>query len=244
MNINHSHFIIVLLLWGHAQLAVAVFLGTAMGKSRLTALVSYMVIVSTVLAGVILSTLQATFSGKWPAVMFFIPNLNFIRSIMIVFTVGEGSMSDSVSEEFWMACGLQLLAGSVFLLSGFLLHVYIINDISSGQVLTYVLETVQRSRSVDLVVQVEGTAECADNDVKAEACRIESDSESEADDGVVVKKLAKQYPGGHLAVRGVSFGIPEGECFGLLGPNGAGKTTVIAMLSGSLSITSGSARVR
>jgi ABC-2 type transport system ATP-binding protein len=33
-------------------------------------------------------------------------------------------------------------------------------------------------------------------------------------------------------VDGISFGIPQGICFGLLGPNGAGKTTTIEMMEG------------
>src|SRR5215207_426505 len=45
------------------------------------------------------------------------------------------------------------------------------------------------------------------------------------------------------AVRGVSFGIEEGELFGLLGPNGAGKTTTIKMLITLLIPTRGSASV-
>jgi len=32
------------------------------------------------------------------------------------------------------------------------------------------------------------------------------------------------------AVKGISYGIKKGECFGLLGPNGAGKSTTISML--------------
>jgi ABC-2 type transport system ATP-binding protein len=45
------------------------------------------------------------------------------------------------------------------------------------------------------------------------------------------------------AVRGVSFGIDQGELFGLLGPNGAGKTTTIKMLITLLLPTAGSAKV-
>ncbi len=45
------------------------------------------------------------------------------------------------------------------------------------------------------------------------------------------------------AVRGVSFGIEQGELFGLLGPNGAGKTTTIKMLITLLLPTAGNATV-
>jgi lipopolysaccharide export system ATP-binding protein len=38
----------------------------------------------------------------------------------------------------------------------------------------------------------------------------------------------------HLAVRGVSFEIPQGKVVGLLGPNGAGKTTSFYMVVGLL----------
>ena len=33
------------------------------------------------------------------------------------------------------------------------------------------------------------------------------------------------------ALKGISFNITKGECFGLLGPNGAGKTTTISIMS-------------
>ena len=38
----------------------------------------------------------------------------------------------------------------------------------------------------------------------------------------------------HLAVRGVSFHVPQGKVVGLLGPNGAGKTTSFYMVVGLL----------
>jgi len=48
----------------------------------------------------------------------------------------------------------------------------------------------------------------------------------------------KDYPGVR-AVDGVSFAIPEGQCFGLLGPNGAGKTTTVEMMEGVTTPTAG-----
>ena len=45
------------------------------------------------------------------------------------------------------------------------------------------------------------------------------------------------------AVRGVSFGVAEGEIVGLIGANGAGKTTLTKMLAGIVHPTSGEASV-
>jgi lipopolysaccharide export system ATP-binding protein len=47
----------------------------------------------------------------------------------------------------------------------------------------------------------------------------------------------------HLAVRGVSFEVPQGKVVGLLGPNGAGKTTSFYMVVGLLSPDSGSVKI-
>src|SRR6266699_2602035 len=60
---------------------------------------------------------------------------------------------------------------------------------------------------------------------------------------VEVIGLAKTYPGGVEAVKGISFTVGAGEVFGLLGPNGAGKSTTIGMLTTTVSPTSGSARL-
>ncbi|MBT1062453.1 ABC transporter ATP-binding protein [Bowmanella sp. Y26] len=41
------------------------------------------------------------------------------------------------------------------------------------------------------------------------------------------------------AVKGISFSVPKGICFGLLGPNGAGKTTTIEMMEGIVDFDGG-----
>ncbi|MCL4138924.1 UNVERIFIED_CONTAM: hypothetical protein GTU68_045571, partial [Idotea baltica] len=46
-----------------------------------------------------------------------------------------------------------------------------------------------------------------------------------------------------VAVKGISFHVKKGECFGLLGVNGAGKTTTFRMLTGDEVRSSGDARI-
>jgi lipooligosaccharide transport system ATP-binding protein len=62
-----------------------------------------------------------------------------------------------------------------------------------------------------------------------------------------VRDLAKRYetPGRDpvWAIRGISFEIHQGECFGLLGPNGAGKSTSMNCISGFYPATSGSVKI-
>ncbi len=63
-----------------------------------------------------------------------------------------------------------------------------------------------------------------------------------------IDNLVKRYAGvkgaeGKLALKGVSFDVPQGEIFGLLGPNGAGKSTLINVLAGLVRKTGGSAEI-
>src|SRR4051794_12268313 len=56
---------------------------------------------------------------------------------------------------------------------------------------------------------------------------------------IEIDELAKTYPGGVEAVRGISLAVAPGEVFGLLGPNGAGKSTTIGMLTTTIVPTRG-----
>lgn len=55
----------------------------------------------------------------------------------------------------------------------------------------------------------------------------------------VVKRYAPAGGEAKLALKGVSFDVPEGGIFGLLGPNGAGKSTLINIMAGLVRKTSG-----
>ncbi|RWS12259.1 ATP-binding cassette sub-family A member 1-like protein [Dinothrombium tinctorium] len=59
-------------------------------------------------------------------------------------------------------------------------------------------------------------------------------------DLLLVSRLSKKFQNFH-AVKNLTFGIHNHECFGLLGVNGAGKTTTFRMLVGDLLPTSGNA---
>jgi ABC-2 type transport system ATP-binding protein len=59
-----------------------------------------------------------------------------------------------------------------------------------------------------------------------------------------IRDLVKEYAAQgdappKLALKGVSFDVPEGGIFGLLGPNGAGKSTLINIMAGLVMKTSG-----
>ena len=60
---------------------------------------------------------------------------------------------------------------------------------------------------------------------------------------VEASNLRKTYPGGVVALDGLSFAVEAGTIIGLLGPNGAGKSTTLKILSTLSRPDSGEARV-
>lgn len=60
---------------------------------------------------------------------------------------------------------------------------------------------------------------------------------------VYVSDLRKQYDGGFVAVKNVSFEVEESEVLGIIGPNGAGKTSTLKMISGLIEPSGGTAEV-
>jgi ABC-2 type transport system ATP-binding protein len=59
---------------------------------------------------------------------------------------------------------------------------------------------------------------------------------------IEAKGLSKFY-GPFVAIKDISFAIPEGQIVAFLGPNGAGKTTTMKILSGYLAASEGEAAI-
>jgi ABC-2 type transport system ATP-binding protein len=65
----------------------------------------------------------------------------------------------------------------------------------------------------------------------------------QADEGIEVEKLVREFKNGPRAVDGIDLRVSPGEIYGFLGPNGAGKSTTVLILTTLLPPTSGTARV-
>ena len=65
----------------------------------------------------------------------------------------------------------------------------------------------------------------------------------QAQNGIEVSGLVREFKGGIRAVDGIDVEVRPGEIYGFLGPNGAGKSTTVHMLTTLLPPTAGSARV-
>jgi ABC-2 type transport system ATP-binding protein len=59
---------------------------------------------------------------------------------------------------------------------------------------------------------------------------------------IEAKGLSKYY-GPFVAIKDISFAIPQGQIVAFLGPNGAGKTTTMKILSGYLAASEGDAAI-
>ncbi len=62
-------------------------------------------------------------------------------------------------------------------------------------------------------------------------------------DALVIRGLAKTYPNGVAALKGIDLTVAEGDFFALLGPNGAGKSTTIGIICSLINKTCGNACV-
>ena len=56
---------------------------------------------------------------------------------------------------------------------------------------------------------------------------------------LAIRDLKKTYRNGHVALKGISLEVTEGDFFALLGPNGAGKSTAIGIVASLVNKSAG-----
>ncbi|MGI8863672.1 MAG: ABC transporter ATP-binding protein [Solirubrobacteraceae bacterium] len=61
--------------------------------------------------------------------------------------------------------------------------------------------------------------------------------------GIVLEGVTKEFPGGIVAVREISFEVQPGEFMVLVGPSGCGKTTTLRMVAGLEEVSGGEVRI-
>ncbi|VVC36007.1 ABC transporter-like,P-loop containing nucleoside triphosphate hydrolase,AAA+ ATPase domain,ABC [Cinara cedri] len=86
-----------------------------------------------------------------------------------------------------------------------------------------------------------------DPDVSCEQKKVDAAKNklhSEKSPILVVDDLVKKFSFKFSGVRGISFAVDPGECFGLLGVNGAGKTTIFRILTGDIFPSKGDAFIQ
>jgi ABC-type multidrug transport system ATPase subunit len=90
------------------------------------------------------------------------------------------------------------------------------------------------------VDSVNNAEEMEDSDVTAERRRVEADPSANM---VSMLGLRKQYGSvaqyAKIALKNLSLGVKQSECFGLLGPNGAGKSTTCKLILREMEPTDG-----
>ncbi|KAJ3297206.1 hypothetical protein HK104_000723 [Borealophlyctis nickersoniae] len=261
--------IVMFFLWGHVQVALALFFATFFSKNR-TALVIVFLIV---LCGVIVSLATDQlfgFTAPAPKAYLIWPPFAFYRVLSVVNTAAFSrrqlrpyTMSRVVpGDEVFTAFMFLIVEIFVFLAAAFYAQTVIKSEFGVARKWYWPIQHLlgkgkkkEKERAVagsdeeiggsnQTLVRTEELNH-EDDDVRAERLRVLSNAHSPASP-LIMRGMRKVYQGRSgrgekLAVKDVTLAVEENVVFGLLGPNGAGKTTLISILTGLYEATEGEA---
>ncbi|RKP20028.1 hypothetical protein ROZALSC1DRAFT_28441 [Rozella allomycis CSF55] len=243
-------YILLFFLWGHVQIIIAFLLSCFFNKSRNALIVSFLIVIASVLINIVAGTL---FTDKPPLPYLFWAPFAFYRSIN---RIALASSSDSMPPYSMSKVipGDEVSNAMIALVVEIFVYALLASYLSAvlpseygvrkkwyfpisiiGKLLFGEKESNQDDYNWDVN---DADIEKEDDDVKMERERVHSDHYN-ANCPLVLKNLRKVYPNGKIAVKTATYAVDPSSCFGLLGPNGSGKTTTISILSGLYKPTSG-----
>ena len=240
-------------LWGVLMVLFSFLLSVLFKSSRTSnsAIFLFILIVNTTgtnLLEAILSDSNSTELTVLP--LMWLPPLVMIRALQwlsVSAALNEGltfaNMPDALVASFGYMIGEILLTG---ILLWYLDKVVVVGYGTSEHPLFFLRRSFwfpskAKSKQEDLksIREVSGYEAKAEKDLTAEYERAVKGGDQVV--GQIIR-IHKRFSN-KVAVRSVSLGLNENECFGLLGHNGAGKTTLISMLCGLFPPTKGDAVV-
>ncbi|KAI8850522.1 P-loop containing nucleoside triphosphate hydrolase protein, partial [Chytridium lagenaria] len=227
-----------LLLWTHAQVCLAVFLGSLVTKTVSAGMVSYLLHIGSAIAAPFFVAI-ADDVGVIPIWYGLFPPIG-VTNVFNILMVNRNQFAA-------LFPGIVTVFGSAVLgLLGCYIHAIRPSPVGIPVHPLLGLEKLRsRKKSsgfIDDTKDIEGSADHIDDDVAAEKHAVamaQGSGVMDPHEAVRIANLRKHFPN-KLAVDNISLSIKYGETFGLLGPNGAGKTTTLSMITGLLERTSGS----
>ncbi|XP_039276115.1 phospholipid-transporting ATPase ABCA1 [Nilaparvata lugens] len=248
-----SVFVLLLFLFGFSGIVYAYFftflMKSSSAVSRFVTVNMLIALATPIVAAIVSSFISKALGGAFLSVIRLIPpcclgNALFRFVLLRYNHLSSLHCKNESTELTYFGWDDQHLSKDVFfLVIGFCLYVCLISllEIQAWQMfLEYISSKFMKvSCTDDDVPELD-----VDDDVRKERNEVVASRNTGAPTHrvMVVDGLAKRF-GRFRAVRGVSFQVGSGECFGLLGVNGAGKTTTFKMLTGALLPTAGTAQI-
>jgi hypothetical protein len=230
--------IIVFFIWGNAQIALAFLLSTLFNKSRLALVITFLLVLCSVIVSLSISQLFATTSA--PTALFLWPPFAFYRALGIMNVSSYEPARIPIkfkdlfgANEFSTAILFLFCSIFVMLVICFYFDAIIPSEFGVKKPwyfpISAFLNLIKKKKARDhsgTIITDEVETRMEDDDVKAERARVCDPNFPESDYPLVMKNMRKVYAGRggsgpKLAVKDVTFAVEKGIIFGLLGPNGA-----------------------
>ena len=241
-------YILMLLVWSHAQAGIAMFCSAVFTKARMATIVVVLAVLLTSVSGYVITNAM----DVWPVWLYvYLPFAYTSAASNLMVYNGGANFYTALAALFFggsFLIGLVIVDFRVKLKDAFVRKV-------AGMIRAARQPKTDKggdgggdSIAMSSFSTETASAEQEDDDVRREREKVESGDRSGGDAAITINKMKKEFDMGvHLpkkrAVRELCLTINKGEVFGLLGQNGAGKTTTINLLTGLHSIDSGKAEV-